>query len=578
MQNFKKSCVYQIYPKSFKDTDGDGMGDLNGVIEKLDYLKKLGVDYLWLTPFFLSPQNDNGYDIQDYCRIDPLFGTMEELEKLIAEAGRRDMGLMFDMVFNHTSTSHEWFQKALHGEKKYQDYYFFKDQKGGNPPTNWQSKFGGSVWEYVETLGKYYLHLYDSTQADLNWDNPCVREEIKKVLRFWKEKGIRGFRFDVINLVSKPDVWEDDEEGDGRRFYTDGPRIHEYLKEIVEDTGLDSENIITVGEMSSTTIDHCIRYTRPEEKQLKMCFNFHHLKVDYKDGDKWSLMPWDFEELKSIFHTWQAGMAEGNGWNAVFWCNHDQPRAVSRFGDDGPYRDKTAKMLATVVHGMRGTPFIYQGEEIGMTNAYFTDISQYRDVESLHYFEILKEQGQKEEEIYRILRERSRDNSRTPMQWEAGENAGFTEGIPWIGVNGNFKEINVKESLVHGDSVFYYYQKLIGLRKQYGVISEGSYEPLLAEHKGIFAYKRSYQGETLLVFANFTGQNQEAEVHEKLQDFHVLLSNYERTGIDGKKIVLNPFGAVMLYQHGQGSDLQRMLQQDFCSHENQDKATGELCL
>ena len=374
-----------------------------------------------------------------------------------------------------------------------------------------------------------------------------VREEIKKVIRFWKEKGIRGFRFDVINLVSKPSAWEDDEEGDGRRFYTDGPRIHEYLKEIVVDTGLDADDIITVGEMSSTTIDHCIRYTNPEEKQLKMCFNFHHLKVDYQGGDKWSLMPYDFEKLKKIFHTWQASMAEENGWNAVFWCNHDQPRAVSRFGDDKEKRKQTAKMLATVVHGMRGTPYIYQGEEIGMTNAYFTHISQYRDVESLHYFDILKEQGMEEKDIYRILRERSRDNARTPMQWETGKQAGFTTGIPWIDVNKNYEEINVRESLADPDSIFFYYQKLIGLRKRCRVISEGNYEPVLVKQKGVFAYKRSWQKERLLVFANFTGKSQEIEGNETLEGWEILLSNCASPEIKEKKLVLEPFGAVMLH-------------------------------
>ena len=338
MKDFRKSCVYQIYPKSFRDTTGNGVGDLNGVTEKLDYLKKLGVDYLWLTPFFVSPQNDNGYDIADYYHIDPLFGTMEDLDRLIKEAADRGMGLMFDMVFNHTSTQHEWFARALKGEKEYQDYYIFRKGKKGVPPTNWQSKFGGSAWEYVEELGEYYLHLFDRTQADLNWENPKVREEIRRVLLFWKKKGIRGFRFDVINLISKPAYFEDDDEGDGRRFYTDGPRVHEYLKEMVKETGLYEDDIITVGEMSSTTIHHCIQYTNPQEQQLKMCFNFHHLKVDYKNGDKWSLMPYDFMGLKKIFHTWQTGMAEGSGWNAVFWCNHDQPRAVSRFGDEAGYR------------------------------------------------------------------------------------------------------------------------------------------------------------------------------------------------------------------------------------------------
>lgn len=310
MKDFKKSCVYQIYPKSFRDTTGNGVGDLNGVTEKLDYLKKLGVDYLWLTPFFVSPQNDNGYDIADYYHIDPLFGTMEDLDRLIKEAADRGMGLMFDMVFNHTSTHHQWFARALKGEKEYQDYYIFRKGKKGVPPTNWQSKFGGSAWEYVEELGQYYLHLFDRTQADLNWENPRVREEIRRVLLYWKKKGIRGFRFDVINLISKPAYFEDDDEGDGRRFYTDGPRVHEYLKEMVKETGLYEDDIITVGEMSSTTIHHCIQYTNPQEQQLKMCFNFHHLKVDYKNGDKWSLMPCDFMGLKKIFHTWQSGMAD----------------------------------------------------------------------------------------------------------------------------------------------------------------------------------------------------------------------------------------------------------------------------
>ena len=508
------------------------------------------MDYLWLTPFFLSPQNDNGYDIEDYCRIDPLFGTMEDLDRLISEAKDRDMRLMLDMVFNHTSTRHEWFLRALAGEKKYQDYYFFQDGTAGSPPTNWQSKFGGNAWEYVKELGKYYLHLYDVTQADLNWENRDVREEIKNVIRFWKEKGIRGFRFDVINLVSKPTVFEDDEEGDGRRFYTDGPRIHELLREIVEDTGLDGEDVVTVGEMSSTTIDHCIRYTNPEEKQLKMCFNFHHLKVDYKDGDKWSLMPYDFGRLKKIFHTWQEGIAGGNGWNAVFWCNHDQPRAVSRFGDDGIYRKQSAKMLATVIHGMRGTPFIYQGEEIGMTNACFTDISQYRDVESLNYFDILKEQGQKEEDIYRILKERSRDNARTPMQWDGEENGGFTSGTPWLTVNKNCREINVKESLADPDSIFSYYQKLVELRKQYHIISDGSYEPVFVDNQGIMSYKRSLGEEKLLVLANFTGQEQTVKQKEVLDDWDVLLSNYDNVKIHEDSVMLSPFGAVMLYRRG----------------------------
>ena len=371
------------------------------------------------------------------------------------------------------------------------------------------------------------------------------------MLLYWKKKGIRGFRFDVINLISKPTYFEDDDEGDGRRFYTDGPRVHEYLKEMVKETGLYEDDIITVGEMSSTTIHHCIQYTNPQEQQLKMCFNFHHLKVDYKNGDKWSLMPCDFMGLKKIFHTWQSGMAEGGGWNAVFWCNHDQPRAVSRFGDDTKYRKQSAKMLATAIHGMRGTPYIYQGEELGMTNAGFTSASQYRDVESLHYFDILKESGIDEAEVFEILRQRSRDNSRTPMQWSDGVNAGFTSAVPWIEVNRNHTTINAEECLEDSDSIFYYYQKLIRLRKEYDVISEGGYEPILEDHEAVFAYKRIYGGETLIVLTNFTDTCQFIEAadiklsEEELTKYKTLIANdgllRSATGIR-----LAPYGAVML--------------------------------
>lgn len=557
--DFKGACVYQIYPKSFKDTTGSGFGDLNGVTEKLDYLKELGVEYLWLTSFFVSPQNDNGYDIQDYYKIDPLFGTMEDLERLIAEGKKRGISLMLDMVLNHTSIYHEWFQKALNGEKAYQDYYFFREGKKGVPPTNWISKFGGNAWEYVEHLGKYYLHLFDKTQADLNWDNPMVREEVKKIVGFWKDKGIRGFRFDVINLISKPSVLEDDNEGDGRRFYTDGPNVHKYLQEVITETGLDVDEFVTVGEMSSTTIEHCLQYTKPEEKQLKMCFNFHHLKVDYRDGDKWSLMPYDFEKLKELFHTWQTGMDQGNGWNAVFWCNHDQPRTVSRYTNDQEYLCQSAKMLATCIHGMRGTPYIYQGEEIGMTNAYFTSISQYRDVESLHYFEILKERGMGEEEVYEVLRQRSRDNSRTPMQWSGESEAGFTDGTPWISVNQNYTKINAEENRKDPDSIFYYYQKLIRLRKEYRVIREGNYEPLLTKAGSVFGYRRSLGTETLIVLTNFSDQEQIADVGIDVGAYQQLIGNNTLTrseckapgshqsGAEKTGVRLKPFEAVMLY-------------------------------
>ena len=377
MNDFKDKVVYQIYPKSFMDSNGDGFGDLKGVTAKLDYLADLGVDYLWLTPFFPSPQRDNGYDVADYRAVDPRYGTMENLEELIREADRRGIGLMLDMVFNHTSTEHEWFKKALAGDKKYQDYYIFKDGTPDCYPTNWVSKFGGPAWEYVPCLGKWYLHLYDVMQADLNWENPAVREEMADILRFWKAKGIKGFRFDVINVISKPKFYEDDYEGDGRRFYTDGRNVHKYLKELVAAGGIDG--MITVGEMSSTTLENCIGYTAEGNHELTMCFNFHHLKVDYKDGQKWELREPDYLAMKKLFQTWQEGMQAHGGWNALFWCNHDQPRAVSRFGSDTTYWKESAKMLAVATHFMRGTPYIYQGEELGMTNPHFTKIEQYRD-------------------------------------------------------------------------------------------------------------------------------------------------------------------------------------------------------
>ena len=393
MTDFRKSVVYQIYPKSFYDTNGDGLGDLRGVIEKLDYIKELGVDYIWLTPFYISPQRDNGYDIADYYHVDPRYGTMEDFEELAAEAKKRGIRLMLDMVFNHTSTEHEWFQKALQGDPKYKDYYIFKKGKEpGVPPTNWESKFGGNAWEYVEDLDEYYLHLFDVTQADLNWENPQVRKEVQEIIKFWIGKGAGGFRFDVVNLISKGE-FKDDYEGDGRRFYTDGPKIHEYLRELNEATfGTDAE-LVTVGEMSSTTLENCYHYAGEDGKELSMVFSFHHLKVDFMGNEKWVIVPFDFQKLKDIIFDWQVKMAEHKAWNAVFWCNHDQPRVVSRFGNVKNYWKESAKMLGTVVHCLRGTPYIYQGEELGMTNPGFTRIEQYKDVESRNHFRILQEKG-----------------------------------------------------------------------------------------------------------------------------------------------------------------------------------------
>lgn len=545
MADFSNKVIYQIYPKSFKDSNGDGIEDLRGVAEKLDYLKDLGVDYLWLTPFFVSPQRDNGYDVADYRNIDPMFGTMEDLDNLIAEGEKRNIGLMFDMVFNHTSTSHEWFRRALAGEKKYQDYYIFKEGAPDQPPTNWQSKFGGSAWEYVSSLGKWYLHLFDVTQADLNWKNPEVREELKEVIRFWKAKGVKGFRFDVVNLISKPEIWEDDFEGDGRKFYTDGPYVHEYLKELVRDTGI--EDYVTVGEMSSTTLEHCIRYSGAEEKELSMCFNFHHLKVDYKDGNKWELMEPDYMELKVIFEKWQMGMQRGNAWNALFWCNHDQPRIVSRFGNEGEYWKESAKMLAGMIHLMRGTPYIYQGEEIGMTNPHYTSIEQYADVESRNYYEILLNEGKTKEEALEILAARSRDNSRTPMQWTDERYCGFSDTKPWIPVSDNFEKINVKKQKQDRDSILEFYKKLIMLRKEKEVIARGNIEFMEVENAGVLAYTRCLDKQKLLVCCNFRDVESQMEFTQEWKSGRKILGNYEENHKNNYKVLtLRPYEIIVL--------------------------------
>lgn len=545
MADFSNKVIYQIYPKSFKDSNGDGIGDLRGVAEKLDYLKDLGVDYLWLTPFFVSPQRDNGYDVADYRNIDPMFGTMEDLDNLIAEGEKRNIGLMFDMVFNHTSTSHEWFRRALAGEKKYQDYYIFKEGAPDQPPTNWQSKFGGSAWEYVSSLGKWYLHLFDVTQADLNWKNPEVREELKEVIRFWKAKGVKGFRFDVVNLISKPEIWEDDFEGDGRKFYTDGPYVHEYLKELVRDTGI--EDYVTVGEMSSTTLEHCIRYSGAEEKELSMCFNFHHLKVDYKDGNKWELMEPDYMELKVIFEKWQMGMQRGNAWNALFWCNHDQPRIASRFGNEGEYWKESAKMLAGMIHLMRGTPYIYQGEEIGMTNPHYTSIEQYADVESRNYYEILLNEGKTKEEALEILAARSRDNSRTPMQWTDERYCGFSDTKPWIPVSDNFEKINVKKQKQDRDSILEFYKKLIMLRKEKEVIARGNIEFMEVENAGVLAYTRCLDKQKLLVCCNFRDVESQMEFTQEWKSGRKILGNYEENHKNNYKVLtLRPYEIIVL--------------------------------
>ncbi|MBC1576546.1 alpha,alpha-phosphotrehalase [Listeria seeligeri] len=548
MTTFAQKTIYQVYPKSFFDTNSDGIGDIPGITAKLDYLQKLGIEMIWINPFYPSPQNDNGYDISNYTAVDPLFGTMDDVSTLIREGKKRNIGIMIDLVLNHTSTEHPWFQKALAGDPFYRDFYFFREGKtDGTPPTNWESKFGGNAWKKLPNSTEYYLHLYDVTQADLNWANPNVRNALYDVVNFWIDKGVEGFRLDVLNVISKPKFLEDDFEGDGRRFYTDGPNIHTYLKELHERT-FGEKPIITVGEMSSTDIANCVRYSNPEEKELSMVFHFHHLKVDYPNGEKWRLGEMNFATLKSIFHTWQVAMSEENGWDALFWNNHDQPRALGRFVSDAPEHNyHAATLLAATTHFMRGTPFVYMGEEIGMMNPKFPAINDYVDIETLNHFDILQQQGFSEREVMAIIKERSRDNSRTPMQWDNTENAGFTTGKPWLKVAENANEINVQQALQTKTSIFYFYQKLIALRKEYPVIQNGDYKPALTDEGSIIAYSRSLEDSKLLSIHNFAAEKQILTLPSEFLNAKILLSNYPREELTST-IELSPYETLTLLQ------------------------------
>ncbi len=567
-----KIAVYQVYIRSFCDSNGDGIGDLPGITSKLDYLKYLGVDYIWITPFFPSPQRDNGYDISDYRAVDPVFGTLDDFDELVREARSRGMGIMLDMVLCHTSDQHEWFQRALEGDERYQRYYILRDGRGstgpgdpGEPPTNWTSIFGGSMWQWEPRLGKWYLHMHDVSQPDLDWTNPEVRREMADVVRFWRDRGVAGFRFDVVNLISKPDVFEDDAHGTGRALIADGPHIHEYLQGLVRDAGI--EGMLTVGEMASTTLDACVGYTRPENHELDMAFNFHHLKVDYRGGDKWELMDPDIARLRELFSTWQERMQEGGGWNALFWNNHDQPRAISRFGgrggagQAGSSWEKVGKMLAVCTHLMQGTPYIYQGEEIGMTNPGYTSIKDFDDVESRNYYEIMLERGKSPAEALRIVNERSRDDARTPMQWSAAPHAGFTTGEPWIKVAPNYPLVNVEAERGVPGSMLEFYRALIRLRKELPVVSEGAVRFVDAGPRApkVIAYERVLDGDAaaagargprrLVVLCSFDDAPCEFELHGRsgspidVSAMEKLLGNYEGTWVDAAAhvAILRPF-------------------------------------
>lgn len=539
---WQNGVIYQIYPKSFQDTTGRGTGDLRGVTSRLDYLKKLGIDAIWLTPFYVSPQVDNGYDVANYTAIDPSYGTLDDFDALIAEAHQRGIRIVLDMVLNHTSTHHAWFKESLNKESPYRQFYIWRDGTPETPPNNWRSKFGGNAWQWDAASGQYYLHLFATEQADLNWENPTVRDELKKVCEFWADRGVDGLRLDVVNLISKDQSFPNDDLGDGRRFYTDGPRAHEFLQEFSRDV-FTPRGLMTVGEMSSTSLENCQQYASLDGKELSMTFNFHHLKVDYPGGEKWTLARPDYVALKSLFSHWQQGM-HNRAWNALFWCNHDQPRIASRFGDEGEHRVTAAKMLAMVLHGMQGTPYIYQGEEIGMTNPHFANIEQYRDVESHNMYAERLAEGQSADELLAILASKSRDNSRTPMQWDASANAGFTQGEPWIGVCDNYADINVERALADPGSVFYAYQQLIALRKSQPVLTWGDYQDLLPEHPSLWCYRRQHNGQTLLVLANLGAEPQAWQPSETLADGRVLMSNYSDSVQKPAAITLRPFEAI----------------------------------
>lgn len=532
---WKKSVVYQIYPRSFMDSNGDGIGDIKGITLKLSYLKKLGIDVIWLSPIYKSPNDDNGYDISDYQNIMSEFGTMEDFDEMLQTAHSLGLKIMMDLVVNHSSDEHQWFIESRSStDNPKRDWYIWKPGRDGKEPTNWEAAFKGSVWEYDEKTGEYYLHLFSKKQPDLNWESPILRQEVYKMMKWWLDKGIDGFRMDVINFISKDPLYPDGEVhsdkkyGDGGEFFVNGPRIHEFLHEMNREV-LSHYDIITVGETPGVSPEQAKLYTGRNRQELNMVFQFEHMGLGDGIEGKWSNLPWKLTELKRIMTRWQKGL-EDDGWNSLYWNNHDQPRVVSRFGNDKEYRVKSAKMLATCLHMMQGTPYIYQGEEIGMSNVPFDSIDQYRDIETLNaYRELVGENRMSPDEMMDAIHARSRDNARTPMQWDDSLNAGFTTGLPWIEVNPNYKEINVLNALEDPDSVFYYYQNLIKLRKEENIITEGSYDLLLAEDEKVYAYTRNYNDEQLLVICNFAGEASSFELpgHIQFQQSRLLISNDE---------------------------------------------------
>ncbi|ANU24229.1 glycoside hydrolase family 13 protein [Planococcus donghaensis] len=524
---WKKSTVYQIYPRSFMDSNGDGIGDIRGIIQKLDYLHELGVDILWLSPVYDSPNDDNGYDIRDYYEIMQEFGTMADFDELLEQVHVRDMKLVMDLVVNHTSDEHAWF-------KDHPDFYIWRDQ-----PTNWRSFFGGSTWEYQKERNQYYLHLFSKKQPDLNWENPEMRSAVYEMMRWWLDKGIDGFRMDVINMISKVPDMQDAPDGDASSQFMNGPNVHTYLKEMNKQV-LSHYDIVTVGESPGTTPKEARDYTAAQNQELNMIFTFEHMDLDKASGEKWDLKPLDLTDLKENLEKWQHGLHD-EGWNSLYWNNHDQPRIVSRFGDDQQWRVESAKMLATCLHFMQGTPYIYQGEELGMTNVRFDTIEEYKDIETINMYQEKRAAGISHDDIMTKIHVKGRDNARTPMQWSAETNGGFTTGTPWIKVNPNYTDINASDHQ-DPDSVYQYYKKLIAFRKNMDIITHGDFQLLHREDKELFAYTRTWNKESLTVYCNFSNQPKTVERPQGDK----LIGNYAHHN-DEDNLVLEPYEAVVYY-------------------------------
>ena len=535
-QWWHSSVVYQIYPRSFNDSNGDGIGDINGIREKLDYLKELGIDVIWLSPVYKSPNDDNGYDISDYCDIMDEFGTMEDMDNLLKEANEKGIKILMDLVVNHTSDEHKWFKKKKKSkDNEYRDYYIWRDPVEGHEPNELGSCFSGSAWQYDETTGQYYLHLFSKKQPDLNWENEKVRNEVYKMMNFWVDKGIGGFRMDVIDLIGKvPD----------KMITGNGPKLHDYLQEMNK-AALEGNDLLTVGETWGATPEVAKLYSNPERHELSMVFQFEHIGLDQIEGkEKWDLKPLELLELKKVLSKWQTEL-EGQGWNSLFWNNHDLPRIVSRWGNDKEYRVLSAKMLATLLHGMKGTPYIYQGEELGMTNVRFEDINEYNDIESLNMYKDRISKGYTHEEIMESIYAKGRDNARTPMQWDNSENAGFTTGKPWLSINENYEVINAKQCLEDENSIFHHYRKLINIRKHNDTIIYGDYTLLCEDDNNIFAYVRELNGDKILVVCNFYDKEVDFNFEGDFNHSEILLSNYKDSSTLLENLTLRPYEAIM---------------------------------